>query len=500
MDAVDTGSGPRLAGEARLARGPGSTRRRRAALALAALALAALALAALALALAARADAYVYWTIPGGPIGRANLDGSGVNQNFITDDGSPYGVAVDGDHIYWTDPFASTIKRANLDGSDVNGRFIRGRSSLGPGLAVDGAHVYFANSEPRVGWIGRANLDGSGVSQNFIATGERAYWVAVDPRGPPHIYWTNFRQWIGRANLDGTGIDRDFIRAGSPEPGDLPRGLAVYGAYVYWTNFTTGAIGRANLGSGGIEKNFITGASDPLGVAVDGRHVYWTNRDTNTIGRANLDGTHVDQRFITTVDSPYGPYGVAVDAGGPPAATRCTGKLASGGYGKLIVPAGATCDGTDAKVWVRDGVRVRQGATFILGHENGPSTGVIRNKVKADASASVQLHFAHVWGGVRIYGGRGQFSTVEDNTIRGGAVTIKGYKGTWFGFIRNDVRGNVRLNNLKMSDPDANEVVSNRIVGNLICRGDSPAPQVGDSHGGPNVVSGKKVGQCAGLR
>ena len=108
------------------------------------------------------------------------------------------------------------------------------------------------------------------------------------------------------------------------------------------------------------------------------------------------------------------------------------------------MPAGATCDGTNAKIWVRDGVRVHQGATFVLGQEGGTGTGVIRHKIQANAPASLQVHFAHIWGGVRMYGGNGPFSTVEDSTIRGGAVTITGYSGFWFGFIRNDVRGNVK--------------------------------------------------------
>jgi hypothetical protein len=38
----------------------------------------------LTLAVAARADAFVYWAnTNAGTIGRANLDGTGVNQNFI---------------------------------------------------------------------------------------------------------------------------------------------------------------------------------------------------------------------------------------------------------------------------------------------------------------------------------------------------------------------------------------------------------------------------------
>jgi hypothetical protein len=181
------------------------------------------------------------------------------------------------------------------------------------------------------------------------------------------------------------------------------------------------------------------------------------------------------------------------------AGSTCSGTLASGKYHKLVVPAGATCDGTEANIQVRGGVRVGEGATFVLGSEElGADTGKIRGGVRAKAAASLQLHFAHVSGGVRMRGGNGFFSTVEDNVIRGGA-TINGYSGFWLGFIRNKVHGTVKLNNNQMDDPDANEYVTNTIRGNLVCHGNSPAPQVGDSEGQPNVVSGRKVDQCAGL-
>jgi hypothetical protein len=183
-----------------------------------------------------------------------------------------------------------------------------------------------------------------------------------------------------------------------------------------------------------------------------------------------------------------------------PKASTCTGTLASGSYHKLVVPAGATCDGTNATIDVRGGVRVGAGATFVLGSEESTNTGTIRGGVRASAPASLQLHFAHVSGGVRMNGGGGedQFSTVEDNVIRGGA-TINGYSAFWLGFIRNTVRGTVTLTNNVMGDPDANEYVTNTIRGSLVCFGDVPAPQVGDSEGLPNVVTGRKIGQCAGL-
>jgi hypothetical protein len=181
------------------------------------------------------------------------------------------------------------------------------------------------------------------------------------------------------------------------------------------------------------------------------------------------------------------------------ARSTCDGTLASGTYHKLVVPAGATCDGTEANINVRGGVRVHEGGTFILGSEElGADTGKIRGGIRAKAPVSLQVHFADIKGGLRMRGGNGFFSTVEDNVIRGGA-TINGYSGFWLGFIRNEVRGTVTLSNNVMDDPDANEYVTNTIKGNLVCHNNSPAPQVGDSEGEPNIVSGRKVDQCAGL-
>lgn len=185
-------------------------------------------------------------------------------------------------------------------------------------------------------------------------------------------------------------------------------------------------------------------------------------------------------------------------------ATFCTGTLAPGSYGAVIVPAGAVCT-SDGPVTIRGGVRVDPGGSFILGGEGGTST--IIGGISATDPAQVQVHFATIIGRVDIRGGSGAFggpfgiffSTIEDNHITGG-VTIDGYDGFWLGFIRNRVGGNVVLtNNVSVADPDSNEYVTNSIRGNLICSGNSPAPQIGDSEGEPNVVSGRKTGQCAAL-
>src|SRR6201995_2902892 len=78
--------------------------------------------------LAASANAYVYWSnFAGSSVGRAGLDGGGVNESFVAAPQAA-GVAVDAHFVYWADDAAGTIGRANLDGSATNQDFITGCS------------------------------------------------------------------------------------------------------------------------------------------------------------------------------------------------------------------------------------------------------------------------------------------------------------------------------------------------------------------------------------
>ena len=51
-----------------------------------------------------------------------------VAHQLVIDLGAPCGVAVSGNHIYWADAQDNTIGRANLDGTHVNQAFIAGAS------------------------------------------------------------------------------------------------------------------------------------------------------------------------------------------------------------------------------------------------------------------------------------------------------------------------------------------------------------------------------------
>ncbi len=248
---------------------------------------------------------HVYWANQGGTIGtigRANLDGTGVNQSFINTTVASggflgTGIAVDSSHVYWTN--SASIGRANLNGTGANQWFISG-ASRPDAVAVDSGHVYWANYGTNS--IGRANLNGTGVNQSFITGTGSPTAIAVDSG---HLYWAN--GCIGRANLNGTGANQCFIGA------NYAHGVAVDSGHVYWTDFGTNEIGRANLDGTGVNESFIANTASLLsGVTVDSGHLYWANGGTGTIARANLDGTAIDLGFI---DPPDGYTGSVVNPG-----------------------------------------------------------------------------------------------------------------------------------------------------------------------------------------
>jgi len=196
----------------------------------------------------------------------------------------------------------------------------------------------------------------------------------------------------------------------------------------------------------------------------------------------------------------------AVPAAAAGTTTTCNGTLASGSYHRVVVPVDGICL-SDGPVRISGGLIVQAGGTLVLGSEENPvHTATINGGVYATDAMSVQIHFSTINGGIVIKGGSGPFggpfgvtwNTIEDSTINGGYAEV-GYNGFWNGFIRNSVQGSVRLVGNTVADPDGNEVVTNTIHGNLTCAANDPPPQVGDSEGSQNHVTGAETGQCAGL-
>lgn len=191
--------------------------------------------------------------------------------------------------------------------------------------------------------------------------------------------------------------------------------------------------------------------------------------------------------------------------------------------GNLAIAAGANFDAqTNSTVTIKGNVTAASGSKFGLGcteahpcENEQPASGSTHDTVAGDVILNrvfnAAINGSHIKGSLISTGGGAASDrfgfipfSVKDDTIDGN-VSITGLNTVWFGIIRSTIGGNVTVTNDVMSDPDANEIVSNTIGGNLSCRGNSPAPQLGDAvEGAPpgyglNKVGGRATGQCASL-
>ena len=217
---------------------------------------------------------YIYWTSQN-RIVRTLKDGSGSLQTILTSsENNIYGLATDANYVYWsTDATGNrgAIGRAQLDGSAPQPNFIVGTSAVlsgndNYGIFVTSNFIYWANYSSNT--IGRANIDGSNPNPSFITVpvpgGPCGVWVTND-----YIYWSSWDgNKIGRSNLNGSGVNASFIATGA---GSNPFYVTVAGQYIYWTNSSQHSIGRALVADGSNQQNtFINGIDYPIGIAVDG--------------------------------------------------------------------------------------------------------------------------------------------------------------------------------------------------------------------------------------
>lgn len=220
------------------------------------------------------------------------------------------------------------------------------------------------------------------------------------------------------------------------------------------------------------------------------------------------------------------PPGAATCSGGPIAGGTYNGLTVTGScffagapvtvHGNLTVADGATLNDhafSFAVVHVTGNVLVGKGGILGLGRYGPPhlpQTGtVVDGNIVANQPTSLYLSAITVHGNLVSNGGSGPDRNfpIKDNIV-GGNMAVQGWDGLWIGLLRNTVGGNVIFSKTSGTQTgegpfegilDSSEVADNVISGNLICQGNSPAAQVGDSGGGPNIVGGKAVGECASL-
>jgi len=185
-----------------------------------------------------------------------------------------------------------------------------------------------------------------------------------------------------------------------------------------------------------------------------------------------------------------------------------------------------------ANVTINGNVKVGKGAVLGLGNYGPPgikTNTVVNGSINANQPLDLYLSGITVHGNVISNGGgpgTSQFLNfpTKDDTIDGNLI-MQGWQGGWIGAIRDVVGGNLNLsNNASVThqtplgcddndpnpanhcsgfapgpDSDSTEVATDTVGGNLICHGNDPAAQLGDSGGSINSVSGNKIGECTAV-
>ncbi len=228
----------------------------------------------------------------------------------------------------------------------------------------------------------------------------------------------------------------------------------------------------------------------------------------------------------------------ACTVNGGPALVRGNLTLAPGAVLLAAFGLDDHTHGGHSSLTVTGNLLVERGATLLLGckvvhggagfpclddpnpkHPTLTSSGHIGGSLLATQPFAVVVHNSTIGGSIRESGGGGGlrcvpagpflaqkvpvYSDYEDSTI-GGNVDVSGLASCWLGFVRDHVHGTVSFVADQLADPDAIEINSNAIGGNLVCHGNSrvwdsaekiqnkPYPRIP----APNTVSGTREGQC----
>lgn len=226
-------------------------------------------------------------------------------------------IAVDASHVYWTNEQSNEIRRLPKAGGASE---VVHNATAAYGFALDASLVYYTELRaggsvavvPKVGGVPIVISASENWPFEVALTASHVYWTQLsnnaDVRraalggGTPESVLTSlpnptaltndgttvFVAVLGNGNGKGQVIALPISGSGSTvlaQSQQQPRGLAVDGVHVYWTNGGDATVMRiAKDGSDNqVPELLASGGKTALGIAIDAEAVYWADDLSSTI-------------------------------------------------------------------------------------------------------------------------------------------------------------------------------------------------------------------------
>lgn len=224
------------------------------------------------------------------------------NQSIqINDAGCKFAITSIGEHIYWADENANTIKRANLDGSEILDLFTYSEiESVSVGdIEITETAIFWTQTFGVSHAIYRANLDGTNAVKTNAWSVRAATRIGAKEN---KIFIPSFKSvWVYDTETD---LNHEVI-------GDLPDSpwqIRYYNDYLYWSYSSGGQLYRAPV-EGGLPELVIDIAPSIYDIAFTSERIYLCS--TYFLYSCLYDGT--DLRESRVVDGFTGSIAASSD-------------------------------------------------------------------------------------------------------------------------------------------------------------------------------------------